>query len=166
MNYCLADDLRDAVKCNDFERTKAILQLYTPTCPNILNLCNTSMMLELLLKTGLDVNKTFQGTDIRFVCISFFTPLKKTVLLLNYGYCLSAIDDKDEDAFAYISLVKQRIDISRQSLCALLWCCEQNFIPLRGIILELAKRAWAQRGGEGCGPRGYTWKKDFDEKSI
>jgi hypothetical protein len=165
MKYCLADDLRDAVKCNDFERTKAILQLYTPTCPNILNLCNTSMMLELLLKTGLDVNKTFQGTPIKFINVTTLTPFGKFILLLDYGYCLSSIDCNLSSYTArqdYISLVKQRIDISRRSLCALIWCFRNGLFPAkRGIIMTLTKRAWAQRGGEGCGARGILWKKEL-----
>ena len=57
----------------------------------------------------------------------------------------------------YIKLSDARVATSRKSLCALLWCYKPNFIPLRGIILQLAKQAWAQKGGEGCGPRGALW---------
>jgi hypothetical protein len=57
----------------------------------------------------------------------------------------------------YTTLSNSRVATSRKALSALLWCCKRSFIPLRGIILELARSAWALKGGEGCGPRGKEW---------
>ena len=81
---------------------------------------------------------------------------QQILLLIDYGICQKT-GPSDIVFSDYYNLSNTRVATSRKSLCALLWCSRRGFIPLRGIILELAKQSWAQRGGEGCGPRGALW---------
>ena len=87
---------------------------------------------------------------------------KQACLLIDYGINQERLylGESDVKFYDYYRLSNTRVSICRKSLCALLWCSRRGFIPLRGIILELARFVWAQRGGEGCGARGYEWKKE------
>ena len=156
MNY---SELKSAIENNDKELVTKLLSTNIFLSSWELRLCQTPEMLRLLLETGVDVNQPLiiQGKIINSSCAQnyywFFT------LIMDYGAQLSSINPygRSRHEKDYISIVKQRIDISRRSLCALLWCSRRRFIPLRGIILQLARAAWAQKGGEGCGPRGAQW---------
>jgi hypothetical protein len=89
----------------------------------------------------------------------------RVCLLIDYGTpCPLKFTRLSEDSEllrrtrAYKHLSNSRVATSRKSLCALLWCSRNGLFPaLRGIIVSLARSAWAQRGGEGCGPRGHGW---------
>ena len=92
-------------------------------------------------------------------------------ILIDYGVpCPYRFTRTEENSFgvqkirAYEHLSNTRVATSRRSLCALLWCSRRGFIPpsppfrgLSGIILQLARAAWAHRGGEGCGARAHGW---------
>ena len=103
-----------------------------------------------------------------FINALFLYDVEFTHFLLDYGApLLKCLTDRTHptqtkrlcvEVLDYSTLVQRRLSASRKSLCALLWCCKRGLFPaLRGIILELAKQALAQRGGEGCGPRGHKW---------
>ena len=164
MNY---SELESAIENNDKELVIKLLLTNISLSTWEMRVCKTPEMLRLLLETGIDVNQPLiiQAKLINGSCAQnywFFT------LIMDYGAQLSSINPhgRSQHEKDYISLVKHRITASRKSLCALLWCCRRGFIPLRGIILELTRAAWAQRGGEGCGARGYVWKKELEENYL
>ena len=84
-------------------------------------------------------------------------------LLMNYGARIENVSKFTlipRSFKEYNTLLLRRVATSRKALSALLWCSKNAFIPLRGIILQLARAAWAQRGGEGCGARGALWGRE------
>jgi ankyrin repeat protein len=110
------------------------------------------------------------GADASVVTTNCFRPLDYAIpknnrqvckILLDFGAPYPAFTTGSQETLDfckdYYQVVQRRLAASRKSLCALLWCTKRSFIPLRGIILELAKQSWAQRGGEGCGARGHKW---------
>ena len=119
-----------------------------------------------LLDKGYDPNTELYSSTILHYSIRAFR-IKTPIILIDYG----ALLEKKRPTFYtidinkyvdYTTLSDSRVATSRKSLCALLWCSRNGLFPaLRGIILELARSAWAQKGGEGCGPRGHGW---VDEK--
>jgi hypothetical protein len=88
---------------------------------------------------------------------------KQACLLIDYGANQERLflGASNLTIYDYCRLSNTRVATCRKSLCALLWCSRNGLFPaLRGIILELARAAWAQRGGEGCGARGKEWKRE------
>ena len=125
---------------------------------------------KILLEAGLDPNKTvFEHKHVNLLDYATYYKQAKFEhqrLIVDYGgkipfdWQFNRRNDNVYPIDQYASLSNTRVSICRKSLCALLWCSRRGFIPLRGIILELTRVAWAQRGGEGCGPRGKEWKRE------
>ena len=147
---------RGTNKCSilyDLLRLSGFFQ-HTTMCKNI--------MKQLLEANALVNDFGFKDfTPLAFCCNSNRNhALLYGKMFMDYGAKLELVPFRIliSDSFLHYNiLLLRRIATSRKSLCALLWCSRNGFIPLRGIILELAKQAWAQRGGEGCGPRGEKW---------
>ena len=124
---------------------------------------------KILFEAGVDPNHIVAGHTplIQLAFIHRSATLEEIRVIIDYGGTMpKRWNPRDEARMLpyleqYALLSDSRVATSRKSLCALLWCSKRSFIPLRGIILELAKQAWAQKGGEGCGPRGHEW---VDEK--
>jgi ankyrin repeat protein len=102
-------------------------------------------------------------TPLAFCCHHKYRDFNLLVgkMFMDYGAKLELVKSDVEIPYVfkeYNTLLLSRIAVSRKSLCALLWCSRNGLFPaLRGIILELARAAWAQKGGEGCGARGSGW---------
>ena len=129
----------------------------------LLNCCDDLKYLKYLLEHV--AHKKKMTTLIERTAV-FWCSVNRICLLIDYRiqcpYRFTRVEENSsgvQKIRAYERLSNSRVTTSRKSLCALLWCSRNGFIPLRGIILELARAAWAQRGGDGCGPRGHEWLK-------
>ena len=130
-----------------------------PTENTIIECINDA--LKIMLEHSSNVNDM---KDLIFRDSRFYTDIDRICLFIDYGApCPTEFLRPKDDAPTiqkirfYERLSNSHVATSRKSLCALLWCSKRSFIPLRGIILELARSAWAKKGGEGCGPRGHGW---------
>lgn len=140
--------LYDVLRLSDFFQHKSM-------CRNI--------MKQLLEANALVNDFGFEGfTPLAFCCKSNTNhALFYGKMFMDYGAKIELVTFRiliSDSFLRYNTLILRRIAVSRKSLCALLWCSRNGLFPaLRGIIVSLARSAWAQRGGEGCGPRGEKW---------
>jgi hypothetical protein len=68
-------------------------------------------------------------------------------------------DDDRGNLIEYHNTILLRVSACRQALLALIRVCKgsKSLRGLRGIVLCLARQVWAQKGGEGVGPRAHKW---------
>ena len=117
--------------------------------------------LPLLFEYGADINMVNEQGR-RFFDFFMITdpPPLSCFVCIDYGARISHIFPQfmAPSLRTYVEKSNKRVAVCRATLCALLWCSRKGLFPaLRGIILELARSSWAQRGREGCGPRGALW---------
>jgi ankyrin repeat protein len=122
------------------------------------------IIMKQLLEANASVNDIFfsRTTPLSFCCACYsIDSIVDGRLLMNYGAKLELVPSRiiiPNLLQEHNTTLLRRVATSCKSLCALLWCSRNGLFPaLRGIIIELAKQVWAQRGGEGCGPRGEKW---------
>ena len=123
-----------------------------------------SEFLHLLLDYGADVNIVNEkGHHFFDVFMITDPPPLSCFVCIDYGANVSHLPPQlmAPSLRTYVDKSNKRVAVCRATLCALLWCSRRSFIPLRGIILELARSSWAQRGREGCGPRGEGWDMEI-----
>jgi hypothetical protein len=120
--------------------------------------------LHLLFDYGADVNMVNERGHHFFDTFMITDPPSLSCFVcVDYGAKFSHLPPQlmTPSLKTYIEKSNKRVAVCRATLCALLWCSRRSFIPLRGIILELARSVWAQRGREGCGPRGKGWDMEI-----
>jgi hypothetical protein len=112
---------------------------------------------SILLECGLDITKKSQSghtildSNIIRMLLDMGVPLSEKLTRMDSGF-----KSNWEYAKSYNTIVQSRISTCRQVLLALIRTCRRSKLrpAQRGVILEIAKQVWRQRGGEGCGARG------------
>ena len=150
---------------NAYDAVKEALDLGAKITPTTIQYSRL-VYYELLLEKGLDPNCLIDGTTPLMNYALFYKICDATdaMIIIDFGgripkkWTRIANAPMLRELEQYALLSNTRVTTSRKSLCALLWCVRNGLFPaLRGIIVELTRVAWAQRGGEGCGPRGALW---------
>jgi hypothetical protein len=160
-NQIISSFLKESLRAGNDTAIKLILTLQpTITYWEIISCSDNIIGLKLILETNVDLNGVAMLGDNHVINFSPCGFDRYFDMLIDYGSDMSYMQKShSKEHFDYANLVKCRISTCRKTLLALIRVRKgsRSLRGLRGVILEIAKQVWTQRGGEGCGPRGKRW---------